>query len=60
MTHTILAIVGGMKVKMNLMILLPIIALVGCATMPNGPTVKAMPGQGKTFDQFQSDRKSVV
>jgi hypothetical protein len=55
MTHTILAIVGGMKVKMNLMILLPIIALVGCATMPNGPTVQAMPGQGKTFDQFQSD-----
>jgi hypothetical protein len=44
-----------MKVKMNLMLLLTIMALVGCATMSSGPTVQVMPGQGKTFDQFQSD-----
>jgi hypothetical protein len=41
--------------KNILLILLLIMAMVGCATMPNGPTVQAMPGHGKTFDQFQAD-----
>jgi len=29
--------------------------LVGCATMPTGPTVAAMPGPGKPFEVFQAD-----
>ena len=27
----------------------------GCASLPNGPTVMAMPGTGKSFDQFRVD-----
>jgi hypothetical protein len=30
-------------------------ALGACAAAPSGPTVMALPGQGKTFDAFQSD-----
>jgi outer membrane lipoprotein SlyB len=30
-------------------------ALVGCATMPTGPSVTVLPGSGKTFEQFQAD-----
>jgi hypothetical protein len=26
-----------------------------CATVPNGPSVMVLPGQGKGFDQFQAD-----
>lgn len=26
-----------------------------CATMPDGPSVLALPGSGKSFDQFRSD-----
>jgi hypothetical protein len=44
-----------MKTKTILLILLPLMALVGCATMPNGPTAQVVPGPGKTFEQFQAD-----
>jgi hypothetical protein len=44
-----------MKTKMILLILLPFMTFVGCATMPAGPSVQVMPGPGKTFDQFQAD-----
>lgn len=27
----------------------------GCAVVPDGPSVMAMPGNGKTFDQFRAD-----
>lgn len=29
--------------------------LTACATVPSGPSVMVLPGQGKGFDQFQSD-----
>lgn len=29
--------------------------LAGCATVPNGPSVAVMPGQGKSFEQFNAD-----
>ncbi len=32
-----------------------LLALGGCATVPRGPSVLALPGQGKTFEQFQAD-----
>jgi hypothetical protein len=32
-----------------------IIVLAGCAGMPMGPTVMALPGTGKSFDQFRAD-----
>jgi hypothetical protein len=32
-----------------------LLALGGCATIPKGPSVMALPGPGKTFEQFQTD-----
>jgi hypothetical protein len=32
-----------------------LLALAGCATMPDGPSVAAMPGSRSTFEQFQFD-----
>lgn len=34
---------------------LGLLLLVGCATVPSGPSVMALPGTGKTFEQFQAD-----
>lgn len=31
------------------------VLLVGCATIPKGPSVMVLPGTGKTFEQFQAD-----
>ena len=35
--------------------LLGVLALSGCATMPEGPSYAAMPGSRSTFEQFQMD-----
>ena len=35
--------------------LVALLAVAGCATIPNGPSVMAMPGTGKNFDQFRAD-----
>ena len=32
-----------------------LLALGGCTTMPSGPNVMALPGNGKTFEQFRND-----
>jgi len=47
-------------VKRNLIIFIiflfsVLLALAGCATVPKGPSVLALPGSGKTFEQFQAD-----
>jgi hypothetical protein len=45
----------------KLLRLSPVAALVmlgACATIPNGPSVMAMPGTGKTFDEFRVDDAS--
>ena len=34
---------------------LAMLTVAGCATVPTGPSVMAMPGSGKTFEQFQAD-----
>ncbi len=36
-------------------ILLVILTVSGCATVPTGPSVSVMPGSGKSFEQFQAD-----
>lgn len=41
-----------MKHLLSLMV--PLL-LIGCTTMPTGPRVMALPGSGKTFDQFRAD-----
>ena len=35
--------------------LLALLMLVGCATIPSGPSVMVLPGSGKSFEQFQAD-----
>lgn len=32
-----------------------VLALAGCASVPSGPNVMALPGSGKSFDQFRFD-----
>lgn len=34
---------------------LPLLLLAGCATVPTGPSIMALPGSGKSFDQFRAD-----
>ena len=39
----------------RLALLLAAIGLSACTVMPSGPSVMALPGTGKTFDQFRAD-----
>ncbi len=39
----------------KLLLLIPLIVLSGCASTPVGPSVMVLPGNGKSFDQFQAD-----
>ena len=34
---------------------LALLAVTGCATLPEGPSVRVLPGEGKPFEQFQAD-----
>ena len=36
-------------------LLLGLLLVAGCATVPSGPSVMVLPGSGKTFEQFQGD-----
>ncbi len=38
--------------------LLPLLALGACVSLPTGPSVLALPGSGKNFDQFRADDAS--
>ena len=44
-----------MRLKCAAGILSAVMVLAGCATMPPGPSVLVMPGNGKSFDAFQAD-----
>jgi hypothetical protein len=39
----------------SLLVLLGVLALSGCATVPTGPSVMVLPPQGKPFEAFQAD-----
>jgi len=44
--------------RMHVKRMAPFFALVllsGCVTLPTGPSVRVMPGQGKPFEQFRAD-----
>jgi hypothetical protein len=41
------------RVALSLSVLIPIMA--GCVSVPNGPSKMALPGSGKTFQQFSVD-----
>jgi hypothetical protein len=44
-----------MKLKGCFLLVLAVVALSGCATVPTGPSVMVWPGPGKPFEVFQSD-----
>ncbi len=44
-----------MKHSFKLSLLSGLMLLSACTTMPNGPSVMALPGTGKNFDQFRVD-----
>jgi hypothetical protein len=44
-----------MNWKRDSLIFFALVVLSGCATMPAGPTVRVLPGQGKPFEVFQAD-----
>jgi hypothetical protein len=44
-----------MNWKGSFLLLLALVALNGCATIPTGPSVMVWPGPGKPFEVFQSD-----
>ncbi len=44
-----------MKIRLLAIPVLAVFALSACATVPTGPTIMALPGTGKNFDQFQVD-----
>jgi hypothetical protein len=44
-----------MNRKRYFLLLLVMAGLVGCATVPTGPSVMVMPGPGKPFEVFQAD-----
>jgi len=45
----------GLFVVATLISQTSIVALAGCAATPMGPTVMALPGTGKSFEQFRGD-----
>ena len=44
-----------MKLKTNFAVLAGTLMLTGCASMPSGPSVMALPGTGMSFEQFRQD-----
>jgi hypothetical protein len=44
-----------MKWAQGLLVLLAVLILSGCATVPTGPSVMVLPPQGKPFEAFQAD-----
>ena len=44
-----------MKLKGSFLLLLALVALSGCATIPTGPSVMVWPAPGKPFEVFQYD-----
>ena len=43
------------KVKIATAVILPLLALVGCASVPTAPSVMALPGSARSFDEFRFD-----
>jgi hypothetical protein len=44
-----------MKLYLWTALFLAVLTATGCATIPPGPSVMVMPGQGKSFEAFQAD-----
>lgn len=44
-----------MKLIQRMVIFGAVVAMAGCATLPTGPSVRVLPGPGKSFDKFQGE-----
>jgi len=44
-----------MKNSMRILPVAVLAALAGCVTVPSGPSVMVLPGDGRSFDQFRFD-----
>ncbi len=44
-----------MSWRRGLVLLVGVVALSGCATVPTGPSVMVLPPPGKSFEAFQAD-----
>ena len=44
-----------MKILLKVSVLIGVLFSAGCATVPTGPSVMALPGSGKDFDEFRRD-----
>ncbi len=44
-----------MRSVMMFSLIVVIVSLGACATMPTGPSVMSLPGEGKSFDEFRAD-----
>lgn len=44
-----------MRRALKPLLLIALLGLAACVTVPAGPSVRAMPGSGKSFDQFRFD-----
>lgn len=51
---------GGniMRYLVKFSLLIAVVTIAACATIPAGPSVMALPGSGKSFDQFRMDDAS--
>lgn len=44
-----------MRRVLSFVALLTLLSLVGCVTLPTGPSVKVLPAPGKSFEEFQTE-----
>src|SRR5258708_34883409 len=44
-----------MKTSMRILPVAAVIGVAGCVTVPSGPSVMVLPGDGRTFEQFRFD-----
>src|SRR5262250_2191216 len=50
--------VCGPRASVSALVAIAVTVLAGCATVPTAPSVMVLPGQGKTFEEFQADDAS--
>jgi len=44
-----------MRLRSGALMVVAVVLAAGCATVPTGPSVMVLPGDGKNFDQFRTD-----
>src|SRR6185503_5467517 len=49
------AAIAAMRATVKIVHVAALLALAGCVVMPNGPSRMALPGTGRSFDEFRAD-----